>query len=102
MAKTYKIAVIPGDGIGKEVTPWAQKALEKAAEGVADFEYENFDLGAERYLRDGKNSFRSGELLVQSSSCFLSGAVISPRRYLATNSSTFNLPFIYFRCLIIC
>ena len=51
MAKTYKIAVIPGDGIGKEVTPWAQKALEKAAEGVADFEYENFDLGAERYLR---------------------------------------------------
>ena len=48
MAKTYKIAVIPGDGIGKEVTPWAQKALEKAAEGVADFEYENFDLGAER------------------------------------------------------
>ena len=53
MAKTYKIAVIPGDGIGKEVTPWAQKALEKAAEGVADFEYENFDLGAERYLRDG-------------------------------------------------
>ena len=48
MAKKYTIAVIPGDGIGKEVTPWAQKALEKAAEGVADFEYENFDLGATR------------------------------------------------------
>ena len=28
-AKKYTIAVIPGDGIGKEVTPWAQKALEK-------------------------------------------------------------------------
>ena len=52
-AKKYTIAVIPGDGIGKEVTPWAQKALEKAAEGVAEFEYEHFDLGAERYLRDG-------------------------------------------------
>lgn len=52
-SKKYKIAVIPGDGIGKEVTPWAQKALEKAAEGVAEFEYEKFDLGAERYLRDG-------------------------------------------------
>ena len=52
-AKKYTIAVIPGDGIGKEVTPWAQKALEKAAEGVAEFDYENFDLGAERYLRDG-------------------------------------------------
>ena len=33
-AKKYTIAVIPGDGIGKEVTPWAQKALEKAAEGI--------------------------------------------------------------------
>ena len=52
-AKKYTIAVIPGDGIGKEVTPWAQKALEKAAEGVAEFDYENFDLGDERYLRDG-------------------------------------------------
>ena len=52
-AKKYTIAVIPGDGIGKEVTPWAQKALEKAAEGVAEFDYEHFDLGAERYLRDG-------------------------------------------------
>lgn len=33
-AKKYTIAVIPGDGIGKEVTPWAQKALEKAAEAL--------------------------------------------------------------------
>ena len=53
-AKQYTIAVIPGDGIGKEVTPWAQQALEKATEGVATFEYEPFDLGAERYLRDGE------------------------------------------------
>lgn len=43
-AKQYTIAVIPGDGIGKEVTPWAQQALEKATEGVATFEYEPFDL----------------------------------------------------------
>ena len=57
-AKKYTIAVIPGDGIGKEVTPWAQKALEKAAEGVAEFEYEHFDLGAERYLRDARSSPR--------------------------------------------
>ena len=47
-AKKYTIAVIPGDGIGKEVTPWAQQALEKAAEGVAEFEYEQFDLRAAR------------------------------------------------------
>lgn len=50
---TYKIAVIAGDGIGKEITPVAQAALERATEGVANFAYEDFDLGAERYLRDG-------------------------------------------------
>ena len=64
MAKTYKIAVIPGDGIGKEVTPWAQKALEKAAEGVADFEYENFDLGAEPW------AIRASRLAFWSAACF--------------------------------
>lgn len=51
--QTYHIAVIPGDGIGKEIVPEAQAALEKVTEGQADFEYVDFDLGAERYLRDG-------------------------------------------------
>lgn len=49
----YRIAVIPGDGIGKEITPVAQRVLDMAVEGSARFEYELFDLGAERYLRDG-------------------------------------------------
>ncbi|WP_297316255.1 3-isopropylmalate dehydrogenase [Bifidobacterium indicum] len=51
--QTYHIAVIPGDGIGKEIVPEAQAALEKVTEGQANFEYVDFDLGAERYLRDG-------------------------------------------------
>lgn len=51
--QTYHIAVIPGDGIGKEIVPEAQAALGKVTEGQADFEYVDFDLGAERYLRDG-------------------------------------------------
>ena len=79
MAKTYKIAVIPGDGIGKEVTPWAQKALEKAAEGVADFEYENFDLGAERYLRDGAILPEDEEERIKANDAILLGAVGDPR-----------------------
>ena len=29
--KTYRIAVIPGDGIGKEVVPAGQRVLEVAA-----------------------------------------------------------------------
>ena len=51
--QTYHIAVIPGDGIGKEIVPEAQAVLEKVTEGRANFEYIDFDLGAERYLRDG-------------------------------------------------
>ena len=51
--KTYHIAVIAGDGIGKEIVPQAQAVLEKVTRGKADIRYEDFDLGAERYLRDG-------------------------------------------------
>ena len=78
-AKKYTIAVIPGDGIGKEVTPWAQKALEKAAEGVAEFEYEKFDLGAERYLRDGAILPEDEEERIKKTDAILLGAVGDPR-----------------------
>lgn len=52
MTTTYRIAVVPGDGIGAEITPFAQATLERAAVGCT-FQYTHFDLGAERYLRDG-------------------------------------------------
>ena len=45
-----KIAVIQGDGIGKEVIPEGIKALEKAGSG---YSFKDFDLGGERYLKDG-------------------------------------------------
>ena len=35
--KTYRIATIPGDGIGKEVVPAGQKVLEAAAQSGAGF-----------------------------------------------------------------
>ena len=73
-AKKYTIAVI-----GKEVTPWAQKALEKAAEGVAEFDYENFDLGAERYLRDGAILPEEEEERIKKTDAILLGAVGDPR-----------------------
>ncbi|OZG61291.1 3-isopropylmalate dehydrogenase [Bifidobacterium lemurum] len=79
MAKTYKIAVIPGDGIGKEVTPWAQQALEKAAQGEAEFTYEHFDLGAERYLRDGAILPEDEEERIKANDAILLGAVGDPR-----------------------
>src|SRR4029077_18282426 len=49
-----RIAVIPGDGIGKEVIPEAVKVLQAAAEaGGRDLALKGFDWGADRYLRDG-------------------------------------------------
>ena len=46
---THKIAVMAGDGIGKEVVPEGLKAI--AAAGV-NAEFVPYDLGGERYLRD--------------------------------------------------
>ncbi|QIK77035.1 3-isopropylmalate dehydrogenase [Nocardioides piscis] len=47
---TVQLAVIPGDGIGQEVTPEALKVLEAVDSGVK-FEQTHYDLGAENYLR---------------------------------------------------
>ena len=44
------IAVLPGDGIGHEVLAEGLRVLAAVA---PDLTYEHFDLGAERYLRDG-------------------------------------------------
>jgi len=51
----YKIAVIPGDGTGPEVTVEAVKVLEAAAAKFG-FTYEStaFDFGGERYMRTGE------------------------------------------------
>ena len=46
----HRIAVIPGDGIGQEVIAEALKVV--AASGVA-LDTVDYDLGGERYLRDG-------------------------------------------------
>jgi tartrate dehydrogenase/decarboxylase / D-malate dehydrogenase len=52
--KTYRIATIPGDGIGKEVIPAGQEVLEAmAAQGGFRFEFENFDWGGDYYRQHG-------------------------------------------------
>ena len=38
--KTYRIACIPGDGIGKEVIPAGQKVLEALAASLDTFKFE--------------------------------------------------------------
>lgn len=51
---TARVAVIPGDGIGVDVTREAVRCLEAAADlhGAA-VDFVQWDLGAERFLRDG-------------------------------------------------
>jgi 3-isopropylmalate dehydrogenase len=52
---TYKIAILPGDGIGQEVTCEAIKVLDEIQRlyGQLAFEKEIFDAGAERFLKTG-------------------------------------------------
>jgi hypothetical protein len=52
-ARKKRIAVIPGDGIGKEVIPQAVNVMQAAG---ADLELTEFDWGADRYLADGPPS----------------------------------------------
>jgi 3-isopropylmalate dehydrogenase len=76
-----RIAVIPGDGIGKEVTPEAVKVL-WAACGPAkrNIELIEFDWGADKYLREGI-SLPPGavEMLRDEFDAILFGALGDPR-----------------------
>jgi tartrate dehydrogenase/decarboxylase / D-malate dehydrogenase len=51
--KTYRIALVPGDGIGKEVVPAATEVLRAVADGFV-LEFETFEWGCEHYLRHGR------------------------------------------------
>jgi tartrate dehydrogenase/decarboxylase/D-malate dehydrogenase len=53
--KTYRIATIPGDGIGKEVVPAGQRVLEAIAarHDALRFEFENFEWGGDYYREHG-------------------------------------------------
>jgi len=51
----HRIAIMPGDGIGKEVMPEGQRVLEAAAKkfGIA-LEYEHFDWSCDYYAKHGR------------------------------------------------
>jgi 3-isopropylmalate dehydrogenase len=72
---THKIAVIGGDGIGPDVTAEAIKVVRAA--GV-DIETTEFDLGGQRYLRDGEVLADETLEELRSFDCILLGAVGTP------------------------
>src|SRR5215469_4971373 len=76
-----RIAVIPGDGIGKEVTPEAIKAIKAAIRSARRrIEFVEFDWGADKFLREGV-SLPAGavEMLSNQFDAVLFGALGDPR-----------------------
>ena len=76
-----RIAVIPGDGIGAEVTPQAVRVLKAVcASGNRALEFVEFDWGADKYLREGVTLPPGAvELLRDEYDAILFGALGDPR-----------------------
>jgi len=73
MKRIYRIASIPGDGIGKEVIPQGQRVLQALAESHPEvsFEFEVFPWGGDFYREhgvmmpeDGLNSLRDKDAIL--------------------------------------
>ena len=76
MTRTIKLAVIPGDGIGQEVTAEANRVLDAVLEGSdVALERTEFELGAERYLETGDTLPESEQTAIAEHDAILFGAV---------------------------
>jgi 3-isopropylmalate dehydrogenase len=55
VGRTYNIAVLPGDGIGREVISEVRRVMEEAVNpaGNIDLEFHEFECGGEYYLKTG-------------------------------------------------
>jgi len=72
-----RIAVIPGDGIGKDVIPEAVKVVQASGAAV---QFTSFDWGADRYLRDKTTVLADGfSMLARDFDAILVGAFGDPR-----------------------
>ena len=75
-----KLAVIPGDGIGTEVTAEALKVMRAALAGSGEsIETTDYDLGARRYLRNGELLTDDDLASLREHDAILLGAVGDPR-----------------------
>jgi 3-isopropylmalate dehydrogenase len=77
---TYKIAVLPGDGIGREVIPEAVKVLERVAKGSGvHFEFEEALVGGGAIDATGAPLSDSTLRLCEESHAIIFGAVGGPK-----------------------
>ncbi|SEN36002.1 tartrate dehydrogenase [Lihuaxuella thermophila] len=79
--KKFEIAVIPGDGIGKEVVPAALTVLNTAAEvhGGIRFDFTEFPWSCDYYLKHGQMMPDDGLQILQGFDAIFLGAVGNPR-----------------------
>ena len=78
--KTYRIATIPGDGIGKEVIPAGQQVMQALAKvcGQFEFEFENFDWGGDYYRQHGEMMPADGLNALRNKDAILFGSAGDP------------------------
>jgi tartrate dehydrogenase/decarboxylase/D-malate dehydrogenase len=78
--KTYGIALVPGDGIGKEVIPAGRELLEAltAAGGDFRFEFESFGWGGDWYRAHGEMMPADGLDALRDKSAILFGSAGDP------------------------
>lgn len=78
--KTYRIAVIPGDGIGPEVLEQGIQVLNRAAEldGGFAFQFETFPWGCQYYLKHGRMMAEDGMERLRNFDAIYLGAVGFP------------------------
>jgi tartrate dehydrogenase/decarboxylase/D-malate dehydrogenase len=74
---TYRIASIPGDGIGNEVIPAGIEVLKKLADGFR-LEFEHFDWSSKRYLETGAYIPAGGLEKLKAFDAIFFGAVGAP------------------------
>ena len=77
--RNYKIATIPGDGIGKEVVPEGIRAIEAAARKFGfSVSWQNFDWSCETYLKTGRMMPEDGLERLRAYNAVFLGAVGYP------------------------
>ncbi|MBV9556695.1 MAG: tartrate dehydrogenase, partial [Pseudolabrys sp.] len=78
--KTYKIAAIPGDGIGTEVIDAGVEVLKALAarEATFDFHFDRFDWGGEYYKKHGRMMPENGRDQIRHHDAILFGSAGHP------------------------
>src|SRR6516162_1402384 len=78
--KTYRIAAIPGDGIGTEVVSAGVEVIKALArrEGSLMFEVDHFDWGGEYYKKHGRMMPENGRSLIRNHDAILFGSAGHP------------------------